>query len=55
MYDFYKIFFFSKISFFTTNAFYGQFFHNACPYGFDFWRVFRDLRKGSNKYIFFNI
>ena len=47
-----KSFFFSKISFFTTNAFYGQFFHNACPYGFDFWRVFRDLRKGSKKYIF---
>ena len=30
----------------------GQFLRNAWPYGYDFWRVFRDLCEASNKYIF---
>ena len=36
----------------------GQFLRNAWPYGYDFWRVFRDLCEASNKYnfaVFFKI
>ena len=39
-----KIFNFFKSSF--------QFLRNACPYGYDFWRVSRDLCEASNKYNF---
>ena len=40
------------------NFFKRQFLRNACPYGYDLWRVFRDLCEASNKYnlaIFFKI
>ena len=40
------------------NFFKGSFLRNVCPYGYDFWCVFRDLCETSNKYnfaIFFRI
>ena len=30
----------------------GKFLRNAWPYGYDFWRVFGNLCKASNKYNF---
>ena len=36
----------------VCNFFKGQFLRNAWPYGYDFWRVFRDLCEASNKYNF---
>ena len=39
-------------------SFKGQFLRNAWPYGYDFWRVFRELSETSNKYnfaVFFKI
>ena len=36
----------------------GKFLGNAWPYGYNFWRVFRDLCEASNKYkfaVFFKI
>ena len=29
-----------------------RFVHNGCPYGFDFWHVFRDIYDDSKKYNF---
>ena len=42
----------------TFNLFKGPFLRNRCPYGYDFWVIFRYLCEASKKYnfkIFFNI